>query len=315
MSELVENHRSVTSVVGIVLLVGVAVVIGATLAIFSLLYVEGLNEPAPGVSVDATTTDGEVRFYHRAGAAIPNDELEMVVMTPTTSTRVPFGQGTLTGPDERFGAGERWRYCQVSEPGTSVTVRLVHEPSSAVLASVEQSVQETRKTGLEYRCGSAARKVGRGDGWATFNMTNFASESVEITGIEVQSDTDATRLEGLNESGVDHTDIYIDTDPVDGAFTFSPNNPGDDGIAYSTSSRGPFGVGPTPERINLTDIPSYAFSTAIADPGETIRFSLYQFQTTGGDGVDMRSAELTLTLEFADRESRTYSIVLPQERG
>jgi flagellin-like protein len=315
MSESVDGRRGVTSVLGVVLLVAIAIVIGTTLAMFSLMYVESLNEPAPGVTIDATTTDGEIRFSHRAGAAIPNDELAVVVRTPTTTTRVPFGQSTLTGADGEFAAGERWRYCKLSEPGTRVTVQLVHEPSEAVVANVEQSVQQSRKTGLEYRCGSSARQVGRGNGWVTFNMTNYASETVEIVGIEVTSDSAASRLEGLNESGDDHTDVYIDTDPADGEFTFSPNTPGDDGIAYSSPSSGPFNVGATPEQIDLTSDPPYYFDTAVVAADETVRFSLYQFQTASGDGVDMRSAELTLTLEFADRESRTYSIVLPQERG
>lgn len=267
----------------------VAVVIGATLAMFLLLYVEGLTESATRVSVDATTTDGEIRFHHRAGEAIPNDELELVVRTTTTAARVPFEQRTLTGPDDQFSAGERWQCCEISERGTRVTVQLVHTPSRAVVANAEQSVQQSHKTGLEYRCGSSARTAGRGNGWVTFNMTSFASESAEVVGIEVTSDTAATRLEGLNESGVDHTDIYIDTNRKNGSFTFGPNSPGDDRIGSSSPKRGPFDLGATPERVDLTGDPPYYFDTAVGDAGEVVRFSLYQFQMSSGAGVDMRS--------------------------
>lgn len=280
---------------------------------FSLTFLEGVQPTQPEVSAEATVTDGEIRISHKAGELLEPDALEVVVDTPSDTKRVPFSQGTLTGSDEVFGAGQRWRYCQVASPGTAVETTLVHVPSNSVLARVTQSAVETEKTGLEYRCGSAARLVGRNGGYVTFNMTNYADEPIEITGLKITSDSDATQLEGLNSSGVDHTDIYIDNGG--GAFTFSPNSPGNDGIAYSSSSAGPFDIGESPEKTDLTGSPNAYFSTAIIDAGNTARFSLYQFQNSAGEPVDMRSAEVRLTLYFADREPRTYSIILPQQRS
>lgn len=306
------DDRAASSVVGNILLIAVIVILGTLLTTLSLTYLDVLEPKPPDVATDATVTDGEIRFYHRAGQPVDASELEVVVETPDETKRVPFSQGTLTDESEPFTAGQRWRYCQVAEPGSAVETTLVHEPSNTVLAKVEQSAAETVKTGMEYRCGSAARLVGRNGGYVTFNMTNYADEEIEIVGVELTSDSGATRLEGLNSSGVDHTDLYIDE--TSGAFTFSPNSPGRDGIAYSTPSAGPFDIDSTPQLIDLTSSPNYAFDTAQIGPGKTARFSLYQFQDGAGNPVDMRSAELTVTLYFADRDSRTYSIVLPQER-
>jgi FlaG/FlaF family flagellin (archaellin) len=313
MVTLLADERSANAVLGNVLLVAIVVVVGIVLTTLSFTIVDGLQEKPPDVAVESDVTDGEVRFTHVAGNTMASEDLEVVVEAAGERTRVPFSQGTLTGEKTRFGAGQRWRFCQIAEPGTDVETMLVHVPTNSVLSSVEQSARETVKTGLEYRCGSAARLVGRNGGYVTFNMTNFADEEIEIVGLELTSDSAATRLEGLNSSGVDHSDVYIDSDG--GTFTFDPNSPGDDGLAYSTPSAGPFGVGSTPEKIDLTSSPGFAFSTARIGPGNVSRFSLYQFQNATGAPVDMSSAELTLTLFFADRDPRTYSIVLPQEQS
>jgi FlaG/FlaF family flagellin (archaellin) len=303
------DRRGTAPVVGNVLLVGLAVVMGAMLTVLSATFLGGLGPVAPGVAVDTAVTDGEIRFEHRAGDSLAVSELELVVETADSRERVPFTQGTLGGDSSTFAAGDLWRYCQVTTPGEAVEMRLVHTPSNAVLATVERSARETRKTGVEYRCGSAARQVGRGGGWATFNLTNYADEPVEVVGAEVTSDTRATRLEGLNESGDDHVDLYIDADSED-LFSYRP----EDGYAYSRPSADAFDIGDSPERIDMTR-PSYAFDTAVLQPGESAFVSLYQFQDAGGEYVDVRGAELTVTLYFADRPSQTYSVVLPRERA
>jgi FlaG/FlaF family flagellin (archaellin) len=308
-----DDKRGATPIVGNILLVGIVLILGVVLITLSLTFLEGMQPKSPDVATEATVTDGEIRIVHRAGANLDTSNLEVVVETQDEKKRVPFSQGKLTGRDTSFSAGNRWRYCQIAEPGSAVETMLVHTQSNSVLARVEQSAQETQKTGLEYRCGSAARLTGRNGGYVTFNMTNFADEAVELTGVTITSDTDATRLEGLNSSGTDHTDLYVDA--TGGAFTFDPNNPGPDGIAYSRPSAGPFDIGDSPKPVDLTSGPGWAFDTAVIQPDDTARFSLYQFQNSAGNPVDMRSAELTVTLAFADREDRTYSIILPQSRS
>jgi flagellin-like protein len=312
LSTTVDDERGAAPVVGNLLLVGIVLILGAAVVLLSLPFVDGLQSKSPNVATDATVTDGEIRFVHKSGANLDSSNLEVVVETENETKRVPFSQGTVTGSEGSFTAGNRWRYCQVAEPGSSVETMLVHTESNSVLARVEQSAQETRKTGIEYRCGSAVRQTGRNGGWATFNMTNYADETFEIVGLNVTSDSDATRLEGLNSSGVDHTDVYIDASG--GPFTFSPNSPGSDGIAYSTPSAGPFDVGPSPEHIDLTAGPNFAFSTAVIESGNTTRFSLYQFQNSTGSPADMRGAELLITLSFANHTNQTYSLIMPQER-
>jgi flagellin-like protein len=312
MNRTRQDDRAASPVVGNLLVVGVVIVLGAVVTTLGLTLTGALQQNPPNVATETTVTDGEIRIYHHAGENLDSSNLEVVVETENETNRVPFSQGALTGSDSTFEAGQRWRYCQVASPGTAVETMLVHTTTNSILTRLEQSARETEKEGLEYRCGSAVRKPGRNGGWVTFNMTNYADETIEIVGLNITSDSSATQLEGLNSSGDDHTDVYIDASG--GPFTFDPNTPGPDGIAYSTPSRGPFDVGPSPERIDLTGGPGFAFDTAVIESGNTTRFSLYQFQKSGGSAADMRSAELSVTLHFAGRESRTYSLILPQKR-
>ncbi len=302
------SERAVTSVIGNVLLVAIVVVLGAVVTIFALGLLDGVQEPSPDVVIDATTTDGEIRLVHQAGPDLQGSNLDVVVETQNGTKRVPFSQGSLTGGDGSLSAGDRWRYCQVAAPGSAVETTLVHKPSQSVLARIEQSAAETEKTELEYRCGSAVRRSGRGGGWATFSMQNFASEPVRVTAVTVTSDSEATRLDGLNESGTDHAEVYID---ADGDEVY--NYPSEDAYAYRAGPAD-YDIGQPPEKIDVQSLGT-PNDYAVIQPGATPHFSLYQFQDSADNFADIRSAELTVTLYFVDRPSRTYSIILPQTRS
>lgn len=300
-----DDKRGATRIVGNILLIAIVIILGTVLITLSLTFLDGLQPKSPDVAIEGTVTDGEIRLVHKAGTNLDTSNLEVVVKTQDESERVPFSQGRLTGEETSFSAGNRWRYCQIAEPGSAVETMLVHTQSNSVLTRVEQSAQDTRKTGLEYRCGSAVRRSGRGGGWATFSMKNFASEDINISAIKVSSDTEATQLDGLNESGIDHTEVYIDANG-DEVYNYPP----EDGYAYAPGSAS-YTIGSKINTISVGTSNNYAS----VQPGETAHLSLYQFQDASDNYADIRGAELTVTIYFVDRPSRTYSIILPQTRS
>nr|WP_303651889.1 type IV pilin N-terminal domain-containing protein [Halovenus rubra] len=297
-----DQKRGTSPIIGNILLLAIVIVLAVVMVTLSLSFLEGLQPKSPNVVTDGTITDGEIRFVHRSGVNLDTSNLEVVVRTQDETKRVPFSQGTLTGEETSFSAGNRWRYCQVAEPGSEVETTLVHTQSNSVLSKIEQSAQETQKTGLEYRCGSAARRSGRGGGWATFSMKNFATEDVDIETIKLSSDTEATKLDGLNESGVDHTEVYIDANG-DEVYNYPP----EDAYAYASGSAD-YTIGSKIDVISVGTSNNYAS----IQPGATAHFSLYQFQDASDNYADIRGAKLTVTIYFIDRPPRTYSIILPR---
>ncbi len=191
----------------------------------------------------------------------------------------------------------------VDDEDTQKTTAVSTEEITAV------STEEEEK-GLEYLSGSAACESGREGGWVTFSMKNFTSETIKINDILITSDTEATRLDG-NDMTSEYAEIYID---VDGDEVYDYRS--EDGYAYTTlaessDSVGYFDIGATPEIIRLIT-PTNGYSVPVIQPDANPHFSLYQFQKPNREPVDLHGAELSVSLFFADRPDRTYSIILPE---
>ena len=295
------GRRGVSSPIATVLLVALALVLVGATATFVLDLDETLTEPAPQTSVSATVLDDEVRFTHRGGGSVNVSELDLVVETADESKRVPFADGRLSGTDSAYTAGETWRYCQRSTAGERVTLRLVHEASQAVLATVERSAEATAHQGLEYQCASTQYQYNGDPGWTAFNLTNYGPGDVTIAEMTVQTDG-AEHLTETSQSVAVYVDADSDFDyydPPDGYVGFAPSTDLDvrGGVTVDFSSSGAYRAEPT-----------------IGD-GTTAWISLFRFTDVNGDPADMAGATVTVTVELSDGTTHTYTMVVPTGDG
>lgn len=291
--------RGATAPMGTILMAALVVVAGGAAVVFYTDLTDSLQEPAPQSRTSVDVVDDEVRFTHEGGDRLDTEDLNLVVDTGSERFRVPFADGRLDGRDDgNFTAGDRWRYCQQSTPGESVTLELVHEPSNSVLASVDRSAEATSHQGLEYQCASSQYQVGGEPGWVGFNLTNYGPDDVTIA--EMTVSTDAASLISPNASV---TEIYVDSD---GDYDYF--EPGEGYVGLSA----PISVGPSPTTIDFSSTGSYQREATIP-AGNTAFVSLFRFTDGDGNAVDMRGATVTVTVTFDDGSSRTYTIVVPTE--
>lgn len=91
------DHRGVSSVIAVILMVAVVIIFSTTISVFVLGFTVDLNEPAPNVAEttgEFTTADGKagdeqtVRITHIAGDSVDVEELEIIVRAsgPTLDT-------------------------------------------------------------------------------------------------------------------------------------------------------------------------------------------------------------------------------------
>lgn len=272
------------------------VLVGAS-ATFVLDVDDALTEPAPQTSVSADVLDDEVRFTHRGGGTVNVSELELVVETADETKRVPFADGRLDGTDRAYTAGETWRYCQSSTAGERVTLRLVHEGSRAVLATVERSAEATAHQGLEYQCASTQYEYNGDPGWVSFNRTNYGPGDVTVEEMTIRTDS----AEHLTETTTSVA-VYVD---ADGDFDYYDAPDGYVGFAPGTDLDVRTGV--------TVDFSSSGTDNeeATISEGTTAWVSLFRFTDADGDPADVAGATLTVTFELSDGTTRTYTMVVP----
>jgi FlaG/FlaF family flagellin (archaellin) len=293
------GERGATAPMGTILMAALVIVASGAAVVFYTDLADSLQEPAPQSRMSVDVVDDEVRFTHAGGDRLDTDDLNLVVDSGDERTRVPFADGRLDGTDDgNFTAGDRWRYCQQSTPGDSVTLELVHEPSNSILASVDRSAEATSHQGLEYQCASSQFQYNGQPGWVGFNLTNYGPGDVTITEMTVRTDSAA---QISPSAGV--TEIYVDSD---GDYDYF--EPGEGYVGLSS----PVSVGPSPTTIDFSSTGSYR-SEATIPAGNTAFVSLFRFTDGGGTAVDMRGATVAVTVTFSDGSSRTYSIVIPTE--
>lgn len=102
-----ESDRAVTSVISIVLLVAIAVVLAATVSVFSLGFLDAVQDPAPHVaesSGEFLPQDGDaggiVQIRHLSGDAVTVSDLEI-------SVRATCDSGTSAGLLVNLPAGDK----------------------------------------------------------------------------------------------------------------------------------------------------------------------------------------------------------------
>lgn len=167
------SARSISPVVGTLILVAITVVLAATAAVFALGFQDSTDSTAPTVRVEATfnatdRTDPHWTFSltHESGDDIEADELEFEltgdlggtasVVYPerfTAGTRVRIGlwgspgranpDTCLVAPKASPGAGNNQLDGNSDdEEDTSVDIRVVHRPSNTVLDQVTVTLAE-----------------------------------------------------------------------------------------------------------------------------------------------------------------------------
>jgi FlaG/FlaF family flagellin (archaellin) len=294
------DERAATAPLGVVAMVAIAIVLVATTAAFVFDLGTALRDPAPQAKVTVDVVDDQVRFEHRGGDALNASELDLVVETDDIEKRVPCADGRLEGDDGAFTAGERWRYCQRSTPGEAVTLRLVHERSQQVLATIQRNASATAHSGLEYQCASSQTEYNGEPGWTTVNLTNYGPGDVTIEEVTLAA-TNAERLTDTTTSVALYVDADGDFDYYDGPDGYV-NYPAGSGVDVT-------GSGAT---IDFSADGNYQKEPTIA-AGDTAWVSLFRFTDAAGNPADMAGAELTLTVHLADGTTRTYEIVVPTE--
>lgn len=129
---MVPSERAQSEIVGTVLLVGVVVVTTATLGAGLLGSVQPDRDPVADVSGEVTAD--RISLTHAGGDAMAASALTVVVRTDAGDARIPFADGTLSGPDpERFEPGETWTKSSSFPAGERVRVYLVHAPTNVVV--------------------------------------------------------------------------------------------------------------------------------------------------------------------------------------
>jgi flagellin-like protein len=135
----VYGERAQSEVVGSILLVAM-IVLGISIIGAIVLGDIASREETVSAVVEGNATAGQIEFRHGGGDSIPTAELTVVVENESgAQDSLPFGEGTLTGAnDELFQPGERWSedtsaLAIAISPGDRVRLRLVHEPTGALL--------------------------------------------------------------------------------------------------------------------------------------------------------------------------------------
>jgi flagellin-like protein len=134
------TDRGQSEVLSVVLLVGVVVV---TAGVAGVVFLDGLAaESGPATDVRASVGTDSVTLVHNGGSVVDTADLRVVLRRNETTLDVDWADGTLAGDgDGRFEPAERWRADGLGvDPGDTVRVVLVHEPSGTVVVEVVRSV-------------------------------------------------------------------------------------------------------------------------------------------------------------------------------
>ena len=142
---MLSDERAQSEIVGTVLLVGVVVVTVTTLGAGLLGSVSEDDDPLGDVSGEVRTD--EIRLTHRGGESLAVVALEVVVRTDDGTTRIPFADGALAGPDsDRFDPGETWSKSASFDENEEVRVSLVHDSDSVLFEARKRATTPATET-------------------------------------------------------------------------------------------------------------------------------------------------------------------------
>lgn len=141
--------RAQSEVVGAALLLGLVVVIVVIAGVAALDAATATADTPRANVAGEVQTDG-ITLNHRGGEPLPGADLRVSVRVNGSETGVDWTDGTLTGGDDTFDAGERWTVSQSYHPDSAVAVRLIHAPSNTVLFRTETTPQSPDPVAAEW---------------------------------------------------------------------------------------------------------------------------------------------------------------------
>lgn len=101
------DNRGVSSVIGVILMVGLVVILSSVVGVFALSIADNINEPAPIVS----QTTGEfvpgadeqvVQITHVAGDSVPVEEIEIIVRASGSGDDLPTEARLVDLPSDGY---------------------------------------------------------------------------------------------------------------------------------------------------------------------------------------------------------------------
>jgi len=121
ITNLFEDDRAVSPVIGVILMVAITVILAAVIGTFVLGLGDSLSQSAPSATYDwtqnSTTAPVEVTVTHKGGDTIKSS---------TVSASIS-GTGTVNGDAtnwaaEEITAGDSWAVTKNADPGDEITV-------------------------------------------------------------------------------------------------------------------------------------------------------------------------------------------------
>ncbi|MFB6196596.1 MAG: type IV pilin [Haloplanus sp.] len=166
------SDRAQSEVVGTILLVGLVVVTVGVVGTATLGPVTSMGD-GPRAAITGTVGTDAVALNHQGGDSLPSAELRLILRVDGTKRAYAWRPTHLSGSDETFDPGDRWR--NASTPYGSrdvVTLMLVHAPSNTVLFRTETNPSAPERAVGDGGAVDAADSEGtfvRGDGDADRN--------------------------------------------------------------------------------------------------------------------------------------------------
>lgn len=147
-------------VVTVVAMVGVSSLAAGERSLLGSDRADAAREGAetPGMALSLVVEGDTVVVSVADGSRVPLASLTLVVRWEDGVEQVSFATGELRAADGELGPGDEWSWdggCVLPEPGSSVTLRVVHEPSDGVVTATTRPVERGRadRIGVESCAG------------------------------------------------------------------------------------------------------------------------------------------------------------------
>ncbi len=125
------DERAVSSVIGVVLMVGVTVILATVASMYAFGVVNDLNDSSPQASFEIEESDtSEIEILKQAGGPIDGDDIVVYVDGDRS--------GDISTGEWKSGQTRSSDVSSLSVSGDA-TVRIVHEPSGTILYEEERN--------------------------------------------------------------------------------------------------------------------------------------------------------------------------------
>jgi flagellin-like protein len=134
------RNRGQSPVIGNILLVAIVVILAAVISVTILGLSETVDNNPPSVSIETDIGQSDITLRHQVGDSLDPTNVEVVVDGPNATVRYPM-ENFKGDPNMPFTAGTVFSLPHGVSSGT-VDVRVVHEPSEAIISRNKQRLFE-----------------------------------------------------------------------------------------------------------------------------------------------------------------------------